>query len=631
MGERNAVIPAAWNALVNKLCQQAPYLRATLAPEMARFSERLLASSALSAAFTSSLLGYNGCPLEFTVSTSKPRALACTLDPFLPFYTEDRRPAAFARLSRQITGTAAISDTDLEALAHRQSMSRKPLRFGRWLGRKFTPDGVSSKVYVETADVEQAGDSGMPFSVADCRQAGLSLLMVGFYPAQPDAPREYYFQWHSARITHADIAAVMDFLGCNTLQPLLTSMVGSALGDNPVLPATTYGFSLVCDMDNTPENVTLFTMAPGFFGHNRRVWPALEALLQEHAWAMPLLQGVVAAHIPLQFNVVGFSVNNKGQQALSCTFSPALSHYETVCIKPAAPAVQPARPGLTTLLRQQSPSGAFPSWVRTPDGHWHRDENAFVTAQVLRTLDDTPQTRGAIEKALDFLTTCESRPYHFHFWPENAHPAWMGDERIAADIDDTAIISELLFKFGRISLTQVRQTLAQMNSYRLQRVDPRLKAEQHQWAECLSFYTWMQEDNDIRHLDCCVNSNALILLHTLADESGIVPPAYPRIIQMLNQAVQWSGESYDRLSALIPYYAHPAEWLATLVYARRRGVPDLSPVINTLTRWQLPACCQESPLYQRHDGRYLWTSVCLNQFRAHALATHMETSYEPVS
>lgn len=55
------------------------------------------------------------------------------------------------------------------------------------------------------------------------------------------------------------------------------------------------------------------------------------------------------------------------------------------------------------------------SHVRTPDGRWHKDENAFVTAQVLRTLDYTAQTAPHIELALDFLLSCESRPHHFHF------------------------------------------------------------------------------------------------------------------------------------------------------------------------------------------------------------------------
>lgn len=247
-------------------------------------------------------------------------------------------------------------------------------------------------------------------------------------------------------------------------------------------------------------------------------------------------------------------------------------------------AIKAGRPGLGTLLAQQCASGAFAAHVRTPDGRWHQDENAFVTAQVLRTLDYTPQTAPFIEKALDFLLACEARPFHFRFWPSAAHPRWMENQIICADIDDTAIITELLYKFGRISLSRVSQTISHMNGYQVRRVDPRQAAEQHQWAQCQSFYTWMKDDNDIRQLDCCVNTNALILLHTLTSENGAVLPAYRRIIQMLNQAVQWSDGRYDRLSTLIPYYAHPGEWRTTLEYAKQAGIPQLSPVIDALAR-----------------------------------------------
>ena len=72
--------------------------------------------------------------------------------------------------------------------------------------------------------------------------------MVGYYPQQADSPREYYFQWHSARITHADIASVMRFFECGSLLPALTSLLDQALAqtlNGQTFPPTTYGFSLV--------------------------------------------------------------------------------------------------------------------------------------------------------------------------------------------------------------------------------------------------------------------------------------------------------------------------------------------------------------------------------------------------
>ena len=147
----------------------------------------------------------------------------------------------------------------------------------------------------------------------------------------------------------------------------------------------------------------------------------------------------------------------------------------------------------------------------------------------------------------------------------------MAGQRIDADIDDTAIITELLYRFHRRSLAQARQTLAQMQAYQVQRVERRLKTTPYPWAECYAFHTWMKDDGDITQLDCCVNTNALILIHALTAAHGSPPPAYPRIIQMLNQAVSWSDGDYNRLNALTPYYAHPHEWLSTLEYARRQG------------------------------------------------------------
>ncbi|RYM56002.1 hypothetical protein [Serratia proteamaculans] len=640
MVERHAVLPAAWNALVSALCQEAPYLHTTLVPEIARFSQARLASGCLSAAFNTSLLGYNGCPLEFTVSSSNPQALSCTLDPFLPRYAEDRGVESFYRHYQQLTLSPPQQKVEscLAAVSRMQHQGAQPLRFGSWLGRKYSPETVKTKVYSEVPpgapDPDDWPGGVKDYPAAACQQAGLSLLMVGYYPQQPDSPREYYFQWHSARITDADILAVMTFFGCERLFPALVPLMDHALQQtlsSEGFPATTYGFSLVYGPGGELESFTLFTMAASFFGDNTRVFPAVQALLTQSRQTMPLLQCAMSAQVPLQFNVVGFSVDMQGRQAISCTFSPQNTHFGEIPLSPTPSTIRTVRSSLTALLEQQCASGAFTAHVRTPDGRWHQDENAFVTAQVLRTLDYTPQTAPFIERALDFLIACETRPFHFSFWPTAAHPQWMANQRICADIDDTAIITELLYKFGRISLAQVRQTIAQMNGYQIRRVDPRQAAVQHQWAECQSFYTWMKDDNDIRQLDCCVNTNALILLHTLVAGSDAVLPAYRRIIQMLNQALQWSGHRYDRVSTLTPYYAHPNEWRVALEYARLAGVPQLTPLIDALAHWHWPADRLESPLYRRHDGRFLWTSSCLNQFRTLAHTERTEDNHEYLS
>ncbi|WJY17011.1 hypothetical protein PCO82_10555 [Pectobacteriaceae bacterium CE90] len=635
MVSHHAVLPAAWNALVDTLCQSAPHLRTTLLPDVNRFTLTRMTSGDLSTAFTTSLLAYNGSPIEFTTSSAKPLSLSCTLDPFLSRYEEDRTIDAFSTHYLQIA--AVTSSESIEAafgpVRHLQSRNAHQLRFGSWLGRKYTSDGVKTKVYSEIPTIaDWPTRSGYPAAMLE--QAGLSLLMIGYYPEHFSASCEYYYQWHSAVLTLSDIASVMHVLGCESLFPTLVPLLNRALQQTlqpNEFPHTTYGFSLVYSQDQHLESFTLFTMAPRFFGNNSRVFPGVNALLMQDKQAMPLLQCVVDAKIPLQFNVMGFSIDRQGNHGISCTFSPQNDRFVDMPVQKITSSRCASIPCLAELLEQQRPSGAFLAHVRTPDGRWHQDENAFVTAQVLRTLEYTRQTAPYIEKALDFLMACEIRPFHFTFWPADAHPKWMANERIDADIDDTAIITELLYTFGRIDLSTVEQTLAQMNSYQVKKVDPRLAAVQHQWAECQTFHTWMKDDNDINQLDCCVNTNVLILLHVLVTERGAVIPAYTRIKQMLSKALYWSSNQYDRINVLTPYYAHPHEWLTTLYYAQSRGISQLTPMIEVLSRWQSPSEWMESPLYRRHDGQFLWTSSCLNQFRYLAHTHRTEDTYEYVS
>ena len=197
----------------------------------------------------------------------------------------------------------------------------------------------------------------------------------------------------------------------------------------------------------------------------------------------------------------------------------------------------------------------------------------------------------------------------YAFWPQHQHPQWMDNERINADIDDTTIITEVLYKFGRISKHIVKNTLVQMNAYKVDYVD----SNDNAWAECNTYHTWMIANNDIGQLDCCVNTNALIVL-ALAEKQNT--PAYHSIIRMLNNALHWSNNEYNKIRTLTPYYAHPNEWLETLIYARSCGVQQLSGLIDSIrNKWTLPPACKATPLYCRHDGQYLWTSSYLTALR----------------
>ncbi|MBN3194641.1 hypothetical protein [Pectobacterium versatile] len=643
MIERAVVLPTALNALVTTLCHNVPGLTDTLLPDVHRFSQKRMASGLLSAAFNTSLLAYNGCPLEFTISSVKPQAVACTFDTFLPLSTQARDIWAFST-ENYPCGPSVPATSCFAQIARIQQpdTSTQTLKFGSWLGRKYAAGDVKTKVYSEVPPSNQSlstlytsmlNHTNSHYPLYQLTAAGLSLLMIGYYPDQPDAPTEYYYQWHSAEITLEDIANVMRLFSAEREFPPLAALLRQVLANMPTpgeFPATTYGFSLVYNPQRQLESFSLFTMAPRFLGGNAQAAHKMSELLQSVAQPMPLLQALIKERVPLQFNVIGFTVDAQTRCGISCTFSPQNDRW---CDVPFLDHSQPPPRDLpldAILRQQQTESGAFLSSVRTPNGHWHKDANAFVTAQVLRTLDYTENTAPYIDRALDFLTTCETRPGHFSFWPRHAHPRWMNGQIIDADIDDTAIITEMLYKFGRISPDDVRQTLIEMNGYQLQKVDARLTEPQHQWAECQTFHTWMKQNNHISQLDCCVNTNALILLYRFYGKQCTDLPAYYRIITMLNKAVIWSQNEYQRITQLTPYYAHPAEWLATLEYARNIGIDALSDIITPLKKWQFANNARETPLYCRHDGQYLWTSSYLSTLRRYSALYDTKDTYEHI-
>ena len=138
----------------------------------------------------------------------------------------------------------------------------------------------------------------------------------------------------------------------------------------------------------------------------------------------------------------------------------------------------------------------------------------FVTAQVLRTLDYTAQTAPHIELALDFCSVARAaRTASIFGLPASTPPGWRASgSTLTSTIPPLSLSSCIDFIGAR---WQARQTLAQMQAYQVQRVERRLKTTPYPWAECYAFHTWMKDDGDITQLDCCVNTNALILIHAL--------------------------------------------------------------------------------------------------------------------
>ncbi|WP_017346983.1 hypothetical protein [Pantoea sp. A4] len=619
------VIPAGWQKVVSCLSEQLPSVREDLQADVQHFMQARINSGLLAPAWQHSLLGYNGSPLEFTLSSAKPAAIAATFDPLLPVPQASRSLSAFRQHYARWAGECPSSQQRFAEVEQWQPPVAA-LRFGSWIGRKYAATATQTKVYSELPETGAFSATSWltPYT-------GLTPLMVGYYPSQPESAVEYYLLWRNDTFDLRTLLAIMQHFGCSSaMQQNLQTLLQQALGpSDEAFPPTTYGVSLVIQ-DQQLTSFTLFTMAPRFCSASATVPAWLDAFQQRSGLCLPVLNGLILAEVPLQFNVLGFSVDSQGTPAINCTFSPQIDRFVSQPVSRSSSRL--AQSGIPSLLQKnQAPSGAFLSQVLTPDGQWQQDENGFVTAQVLRTLEHNHLTAPYIDRALDFLERCETVPHRFSFWPTDAHPAWMQGERITPDVDDTALITEVLYRYGRRTPLQLQQTLLGINNYQLTKVDPRLKPRQHQWAQVRALLTWMRDDQPISQLDCCVNTNVLILMHCFIQTGGNTFPGYTQILNMLARAINWAGEDYDRLNLLIPYYAHPHEWQVTLEYARQCGIADLDALILALKQWQPPSSHSALPLYRRHDGQYLWISDSLAAFRQLALHHHSEERYERLS
>lgn len=610
-----SIYPTALIAVVDRLSLGAPCLMASLNNDIQCFIRQRAKSGHLASAYSNSLLAYNGAPIEFTTSSLKPSSLYCTIDPFVPEYPPQLDTNAFHdRINVYLPENQQI---DLKRTLLYQAKNKKQLKFGSWLGIKYHMNKTNYKIYSEIPNTREALALLFPQQAdyfEQLEQIGLRLLMEGITSGAND--KEYYFQWHSGEILFDDIEKITAFFNCQHLYEPLKHVLENALAlnDSNDFPVTTYGFSIAYGEDHSLSAFSLFTMAPTFFECNALVSLKIEKLMTNLNIVMPLFSDLKEIQSQIQHNVVGFSVAPNGKVGINCTFSPQNSAFKTIPIKSIMEncAIESSVSDFDFVQNQQLESGAFISHVKTPSGQCYVDGNAFITAQVLRYLPDNKMTRPAIDKALDFLLGCMVTPGHFSYWPVNGHPEWMGDTPIAADIDDTAIITEVLYRYKRISQQTMCETIVAMSAYKVTEVN----SAEYPWAECSTYFTWMHNNNNLSQLDCCVNTNALILLH-LANKQDT--PSYHFILKMLKSALNWGSGDYDKIRTLTPYYAHPNEWLETLMYGRSLGMTVLTPLINQLLAWKLLPECQSAPMYCRHDGQYLWTSNYLNQLRTQFL------------
>lgn len=630
------VTPEALMPLVDCLCGEHQDLKQQVSSDIQTFLSPRIHCGYLSSAFTTSALGYNGCPVEFSLSSAAPNALASTYDTVLP-YSPSLSPDLLAEHYDQYTCLAskqnAASSPCFSMTETLQPSQWEKLKFGTWFGRKYSSKGVATKLYSEACDKSYPADSETLLKSLEA--CGLKLLMVGYYPEKVQSPQEFYLQWNSATLTFSDIKEITGVFETMHLRSLFLAFISQVLNivaPDGKLPNNTYGISFTRTYSGEIKNLTLFTMAPRFLNADSTKLEQLLSLTNQLGFSIPALNALHTNNIAIQFNVLGFTVDDTGKASLNCTLSPCVKAFTiTQRSLPISHGTNCSNSDklASIIAKNQTSNGAFLSHVKVPGGRRYQDENGFVTAQVLRTLVDKPKDWPPIERALDFLQSCEIEPGRYSFWPQANHPSWMRAERIQPDIDDTVVIAELLFRFGRLSQQDYQQVLYAINGYQVTSVDPRRSEAQHQWASCQSFYTWMTPSEDITQLDCCVNTNALIFLHQYQKITQTPLPAYRQILKMLHRAIEWSDNQYPKLASLTPYYAHPNEWLSALSYAQSVGVPGLEPLLKFLSPWRFPSELAPLPLYQRHDGRYLWTATYLGQLRTLARYRNLkETNYE---
>jgi hypothetical protein len=274
---------------------------------------------------------------------------------------------------------------------------------------------------------------------------------------------------------------------------------------------------------------------------------------------------------------------------------------------------------LNRLLCMQSGSGAFHSRVyfrsETED-----DWNGFTTALVLRELAPLPASNAlgrARERALDFLEQCESRnrPGCFAFWPRDRWPHWIVS--FPEDADDTSVMVSELLRHGRLTIAQAREIVdAVLVSDRLADSVTPLRSP---WLRPGVFLTWLAQDTGDNPVDCCVNTNVVGLMAQLHLNEA---PGYQEACEMLIDAAKWADGSWERVSALSPFYPHPFELIHALQHAIELGAEPLTSALERLqglVRQPAPENTlldSRAPVFSTGDRTMIWTSDAIEYARS---------------
>ncbi len=257
--------------------------------------------------------------------------------------------------------------------------------------------------------------------------------------------------------------------------------------------------------------------------------------------------------------------------------------------------------------------GAFESFVAL-NGRMITDRNGFITALVVRTLGHgklPPPLHEARERALDCLERCERRsvPGSFGFWPEDTRPSWA--PTVPGDADDTAIIALELHRAGRRPPEWLRRVaLTVLLPFRVQRDE---EEGEPAWVRSGVFRTWLVHRLP-NPVDCIVNVNVAALLAS----AGLAHiAAYRAVVDMVAEALAWTGDVPARVTEIAPFYAHPLELRWALAHAVAAGAGELAPSLERVASWspQEDACDPDQPVCCSAYGGVTWRSPVLQHVR----------------
>jgi hypothetical protein len=264
---------------------------------------------------------------------------------------------------------------------------------------------------------------------------------------------------------------------------------------------------------------------------------------------------------------------------------------------------------VSELDRLQDADGCFPCTVTGPGSSWP-DRNGFVTALVVRALRDVEGAGRIRSRALGFVEQCRSAdtPGAFGFWPQGERPSWA--PRLPADVDDTAIMTLELLRYGRISrmdaLRTVCRVLLPQRSFGRAGIRP-------PWIAPGAFHTWISEADRPNPVDACVNANVVALMAAL-DVRHL--PGYAAAVGTVVNGVAWAGRDPVRHHAITPFYPRPYALREAVEHAVECGARALQPLLARPSRrpgppsGPQPVCCAAyGHTYWWCPALYLWAEM----------------------